>query len=418
MRAVTAREGPTGLRDCVRRLPAQPGVYRFRDANGRALYVGRAVDLRRRVDSYWGALRDRRHLRRMVPRIARVEAVVCDSGHEAAWLERNLLEHRKPYWNRSRGGEEVPVWVRLDPAARSGGLTIVHEHETAAQARLFGPYLGGAKVRLAVSALDRVLPLAYTGDGLGGFARDMARVLGLGATPRTVLVAAITATLDRTPSIVDVVRAELLRRRDVAAAALAFELAARVHDELEALNWITSEQKVTSSTADDADACGWADGILVRFEIRGGRLRTWTQSECAGPAAARHLAGTPPAWRPFVQRAATLAAQLHARLPHRPRPRRPAPAPPPPRSCPAPAPPAPPPLLARTPRYTETVSKLSGQTPGARSADGASDCPGAAAEADEQPDQSDDDEQGEPGPDAADAEPQTVGQPDRGEEEP
>ena len=104
-------------------LPGEPGVYRFRDDRGRTLYVGRAVDLRRRVLSYWGDLRDRPHLRRMVPRIARVEAVVCDSGHEAAWLERNLLEHRKPYWNRTRGGQEVPVYLRLD----ARGLAIVHE---------------------------------------------------------------------------------------------------------------------------------------------------------------------------------------------------------------------------------------------------------------------------------------------------
>jgi excinuclease ABC subunit C len=82
----------------VARLPAEPGVYRFRDGNGRVLYVGRAVRLRRRVASYWSDLRDRRHLAPMVARIARVEAVSCDSEHEAAWLERNLLERRMPRW--------------------------------------------------------------------------------------------------------------------------------------------------------------------------------------------------------------------------------------------------------------------------------------------------------------------------------
>ena len=46
----------------TRALPATPGVYRFRDERGTVLYIGRAVDLRRRVQSYWGELRDRRHL--------------------------------------------------------------------------------------------------------------------------------------------------------------------------------------------------------------------------------------------------------------------------------------------------------------------------------------------------------------------
>ncbi|MCW2577958.1 MAG: Excinuclease subunit domain protein, partial [Modestobacter sp.] len=84
--------------DAVAALPAAPGVYRFRDDGGRVLYVGRAGELRRRVSSYWGDLRDRRHLRRMMLRVARIEALVCDSAHEAVWAERNLLERSLPPW--------------------------------------------------------------------------------------------------------------------------------------------------------------------------------------------------------------------------------------------------------------------------------------------------------------------------------
>ena len=90
----------------VARLPRSPGVYRFRDARGRVLYVGRASVLRSRVSSYWPDLRDREHLAAMVARVARVEAVTCDSVHEAAWLERNLLEASLPPWNRTPGGQE------------------------------------------------------------------------------------------------------------------------------------------------------------------------------------------------------------------------------------------------------------------------------------------------------------------------
>jgi hypothetical protein len=74
----------------VARLPSSPGVYRFRDARGRVLYLGRAVDLRRRVGSYWGGLGDRPRLARMVVQIAGPEAVGCASEHEAAWMERVL----------------------------------------------------------------------------------------------------------------------------------------------------------------------------------------------------------------------------------------------------------------------------------------------------------------------------------------
>jgi len=188
---------PTGVRAAVRRLPAAPGVYRFRDEHGRVLYIGRATELRYRVDSYWGDLRGRRHLSRMVARIARVEAATCDSVHEAAWLERNLLEHGLPPWNRVPGGQEVPVYLRLDDRPGAPGLHVVHSGQEPGPGRLFGPYLGGAKARLAVAALGRVLPLAYAGARLDGAARDLARVRGVAPPQRAELVAAVAAVLDR-----------------------------------------------------------------------------------------------------------------------------------------------------------------------------------------------------------------------------
>ena len=131
-------------------LPHAPGVYRFRDRRGRALYIGRASDLRRRVASYWGGLQDRPHLRRMVPQVARVEAVACDSAPEAAWLERNLLEQARPRWNRLRGGLEVPVWIVVDEDRTRARLRIVHEGDPGLGDRVaHGPHLGGTRARLA-----------------------------------------------------------------------------------------------------------------------------------------------------------------------------------------------------------------------------------------------------------------------------
>jgi excinuclease UvrABC nuclease subunit len=156
-------------------------VYRFRDRAGRALYIGRAVSLRRRVLSYWGDLGDRAHLAPMVARIARIEAVTCDSAHEAAWLERNLLEHRRPPWNRTPGGQEAEVWIRLSASPRRPGLTVVRQPAPGA----FGPYLGGQKVRDAVSGLGRVLPLGYAGDARAGTERAMARVRGASPAARS-----------------------------------------------------------------------------------------------------------------------------------------------------------------------------------------------------------------------------------------
>ena len=296
-------------RDQAARLPPAPGVYRFRDASGRVLYLGRATQLRSRVRSYWGDLGDRAHLAPMVARVARVEAVACDSAHEAAWLERNLLQARKPPWNRAPdGGQESEVWVRLSDDARDPGLTVVYDKDE--RARSFGPYLGGRQVRLAVSGLCRVLPLNYAGGELTGTGHDLARIKGVGPGDRAALAARAAAVLSRDPAEVRALKTSLIERRDAASAGLAFELAARLQQEAEALDWVTAEQKVTRPGPADHDACGWSDGTLARFEIRAGRLAGWTLRSCGAAAARRHLAATKPEWAAFAQRNAELAARL------------------------------------------------------------------------------------------------------------
>jgi excinuclease ABC subunit C len=298
-------------RDMASRLPLAPGVYRFRDAAGRVLYLGRAVSLRRRVASYWGDLGDRAHLSRMVARIAGVEAVACDSAHEAAWLERNLLQASLPPWNRSRsGGQEVEVWIRLSESARTPGVKVVYRPLPGG--RHFGPYLGGRKARLAVSGLCRALPLAYAGGEPGGTRHELARALGVAAADPAALTQTMVAVLDRDREAVASLRASLSARRDAASGALAFEFAGRLQEEIEALDWVTAEQKVTRAAPADFDVHGWADGTLIRFAVRGGRLTGWTQRACGAAAAHRHLGETPPEWAGFAQRNAELAAHLTA----------------------------------------------------------------------------------------------------------
>jgi excinuclease ABC subunit C len=297
-------------RPAVVRLPVAPGVYRFRDARGRALYIGRATDLRHRVASYWSDLGDRQHLVRMVPQIQRVEAIACDSPHEAAWLERNLLEASKPQWNRVRGGMEVPVWLRLDLSPRRPGLTVVHLAEPHGRLRHFGPYLGGNQARLAIAALDRILPLAYAGAGVRGSAADMARKRHVSKTDLEWMLAATVAILERHPDAVARARAALAGLRDDAAARLRFELAAQIQAESDAIDWITGPQRMTSPEAAPFDIFGWADGILVHWAMREGRISSWTQRAEPEAEARARVAATPVAWREFARRNAELAAAL------------------------------------------------------------------------------------------------------------
>ena len=306
----------TGARAAVRQLPRAPGVYRFRDAGGHALYLGRATDLRRRVASYWGDLGDRPHLAPMVARIARIEAVECASEHEAAFLERSLLEERLLPWNRTAGGQESEVVVRLDRSPSRPGLSVTYPSATRSAgprdvaAEYFGPYLGGARVRLAVAGLLRVVPLHHTAENPAGLARALAVRHGVAAGDRDALAGAAAAVLRREPAAVEALRRDLAARRDEAARCEAFELAARIHAEIEATDWVTAPQRVAGCAAADAAVSGWARGLLTTFEIRSGRIRSWRISRASERRASLALAATPQDWRDFADRNAALAAAL------------------------------------------------------------------------------------------------------------
>jgi excinuclease ABC subunit C len=294
----------------VARLPGSPGVYRFRDGGGRVLYVGRTSALRSRVGSYWSDLRDRGHLAPMVARVARIEAVSCDSAHEAAWLERNLLQASLPPWNRTPGGQESAVYIRMDAGPATPGLSVAYQAAPAGQVRYFGPYLGGLRVRRAVAALHRILPLCHAADRLGGAEGDLARVRGAAGGDRAALADSLTAILDRQSAAVSRAHRQLEQLRDRAAQKLAYELAARIQDEIGALNWVTCPQRVTTVDPANLSIAGWSGGILVQFQIHGGRLCGWSQRPCSRPGATAALAATPDAWRDFTLRNAELAADL------------------------------------------------------------------------------------------------------------
>jgi excinuclease UvrABC nuclease subunit len=264
------------------------------------------MDLRRRVGSYWGDLRDRRHLRRMVTRIVRIDALACDSSHEAAWLERNLLQRSMPPWNRVAGGMEVPLAIVVDVS--SPAVRAVHNADPSDLT--FGPYLGGNQVRTAVSGLLRAFPLHYASTRLAGAAKELATVRGYAEASPDDLAAAVIGVLRRDPVAVASLADNLTARRDAASAALAFELAARIQSEIEALAWITQEQKVYRADGGQAVAWGYADGLLLRLEIRDGRLDGWRIRQTKPATAAPLVTATPPQWQAFAQRNAELAAAL------------------------------------------------------------------------------------------------------------
>jgi hypothetical protein len=137
-----------------RKVPARPGVYKMHDATGNLLYVGKAKNLRQRLNSYRVANPERmprRHLR-MVREVARIDFDLCPNEAAALAREARLLRRLKPKFNRAGvwpGKAQFLTWRRVDQAVQFS----LHEIPPAGWERFgslggYAPYLHGTVVRL------------------------------------------------------------------------------------------------------------------------------------------------------------------------------------------------------------------------------------------------------------------------------
>jgi DNA polymerase III subunit epsilon len=139
-------------------LPRRPGVYLFKDAAGRVLYVGRATDLRRRVRSYFSS-DDRRKIGPLLREAQSLDHIVCVNGLEAAVLEVRLIHRHLPRYNR-----QVKVWKRyrylkLTLDERFPRLAVVRAAKVGDGCRYLGPLPSVAAAKLAADAIESALPI-------------------------------------------------------------------------------------------------------------------------------------------------------------------------------------------------------------------------------------------------------------------
>ncbi|UFU04828.1 DEDD exonuclease domain-containing protein [Ruania halotolerans] len=133
-------------------LPTGPGVYHFLGPGGEVLYIGTAVNLRRRVRSYFTAAEKRARIAEMVDLATSVRPIPCATALEASVRElRGIAEHHPPYNRRSRSPEKQP-WVRLTDEAHPR-LSVVRTVPPEHAGQAIGPFTSRAQAELAVSAL-------------------------------------------------------------------------------------------------------------------------------------------------------------------------------------------------------------------------------------------------------------------------
>jgi len=156
-------------------LPSAPGVYLFKDSQGRVLYVGTSQDIQRRVRTYFTASEQRTRMAEMVGIAASVTPVVCETTLEAQVRELRLIAQHKPRYNRrSRNPERAP-WVKLT-VETFPRLSIVREVK-ADGARYFGPFSSRLGAESAIAAVHEVLPLRQCTKRLSASGRSAECVL-------------------------------------------------------------------------------------------------------------------------------------------------------------------------------------------------------------------------------------------------
>lgn len=278
------RSATEHVADRLKQLPASPGCYIFKDANGDVLYVGKAIVLRNRVRNYFQA--STKHgvrIARMVHKVRDIEWIVVDSELEALVLECNLIkEHRPPYNVRLRDDKSYPfIVVTKEPFPR----VIFARRPKRGFGKVFGPYTSAFQVRETIQMLHKAFPLIPCGKSWSGEAvqrpclyhhlgQCLAPCAGLADKQeyRRVIQNVTTFLEGREETLLKKLRADM----EKAAEDLDFELAAQIRDSIQSLESVLERQKVLSDREADQDVVALVKddrGAAVQMLfIRGGKL--------------------------------------------------------------------------------------------------------------------------------------------------
>ena len=264
-------------------VPNRPGVYLMRDDKGEVIYVGKAVSLRNRVRSYFQDSRNAGpKVEAMLKHVADFSYIVTDSEVEALILEANLIKEEEPWYNiRLKDDRSYPyLKISDEPFPR---VLVVRRPDR--QDRVFGPYTDARAVRQTVQFLRKLFPLRTCNLDLSGPRNHRPCLLyhigRCGAPCADLQSEEEYAELIQEVELFlegrhDRLLPALQRKMEEAAERLEFERAARLRDQIQAMEKMVERQKVVMNADVDQDVLGLAvaDGLACAqiFFVRGGKV--------------------------------------------------------------------------------------------------------------------------------------------------
>ena len=279
---------PESYRPATGTIPTEPGVYRFNDSTGRVIYVGKAVNLRQRLTSYFAdpALLHFR-TRTMVRTAAGVEWTVVRNELEALQLEYTWIKQHDPRFNVKYRDDKSYPWMAVTWSEEFPRV-FVGRGPKRKGTRYFGPYAHAWAIRETLDPLLRAFPMRSCTNGvfrnaaasgrpclLGYIGKCAAPCVGrIGPDEHRQLVEDVC---DFLAGRTDALTRRLQRQMQDAAANLEFEKAAVLRDQLHALRQATESNAIVLGDGTDADVIALAEDpleVAVQiFHVRDGRVR-------------------------------------------------------------------------------------------------------------------------------------------------
>ncbi len=268
----------------LEQMPQRPGVYLMHDAFGKIIYVGKSVNLRARVRSYFyvSAQRDTK-TRQLVSRVADIEWIIVGNEVEALVLESALIKRYKPRYNIQLKDDKHYPYIKVHWANPFPKVSITRRI-LADGARYYGPYTSAWAVRQTLYALRRVFPYLtcdreITGkDSRACLYYDIKQCAGpcIGAISQVEYRRMIDQLCRFLEGDTETVLAQLREKMQSAAGRWQFELAATYRDRIAAAERIAKQQQVVDRGGADVDVIGLAregnDCCIQIFFVRRGKL--------------------------------------------------------------------------------------------------------------------------------------------------
>lgn len=270
----------------VQRLPRSPGVYLFKDARGQVIYVGKAVDLRQRVRSYFlKPAYSSPRLKALVENIADLSWIVTDSEGEAFILESNLIKEHSPHYNVQFKDDKGYPYLRISTRDPYPRLEVARQVE-AKDYRYFGPYSNAGAMRETMRLIKKIFPLRSCRQPLAyGLARGRPCLnyqIGRCLAPcrGNIPPEEYACTVEQVALFLEGRQGHLLKDLEKkmlqAAEELEFEKAARLRDQYFSLQKVMERQKVVSGDLADRDVIALetlaGSSSVGIFRVREGKL--------------------------------------------------------------------------------------------------------------------------------------------------